>query len=201
MNIVEWQTSKTGQIPLPEVYCPTPEHVRSRVEELARTLLANGWAPKTMQNVRNACLKMLLSRFDRNDGAWRDVEGCWFQWSLSKATDNVLIQIGDRGATVLISPTANVGTLPRDIIDLGLEPGEKRFRDGLADLEQVPLSSLGCCSGEFMTEGTPREDKPEKSPLSSMPFPDGVKVYGICVQFCVLREARPKTQQQETPVR
>ncbi len=201
MNIVEWQTSETGQIPPPEVYCPTPEHVRSRVEELARTLLANGWAPETMQHVNNACLKLLLSRFDRNDGAWRDVEGCWFQWKLSKTGHDVFIQIGDRGTTVLVSPTVDTGTLPRDIIDLGLEPEEKRFRDGLMELEGVTLTSLEYSSGECMAGGAPCEDEPEKPPLSSMQFRYGMKVYGVYVHFCVLREAPPKSQRQETPAR
>lgn len=187
MNIVDWLTSPTGHAPPPESFCSSPESIRSRVEELAKALLMNGWAPETMQHVKNACLKILLSRFDRNGNDWRDIEGCWFQWKLDETGKRLAIQLADRGAILLISPTVQAGKTPKDLIDLGLEPGEKRLRDGLIELEQVKISSLELSSGEFLAGYGTTEEGSRSASMGHRALPDEMKIHGLLIDAHIIQ--------------
>lgn len=101
MTAFEWASAKMGTIPQEEVYCQTRDVAQARVGKLDILLPKAGWDEEQTALVTSIVGELANNCFDHNIGQWKDVPGCWFEYSIEHHTFKATI--ADRGQGILSS--------------------------------------------------------------------------------------------------
>jgi hypothetical protein len=100
MTAYEWVRAKEGATPPSELYCPTRDVAVARVSKM-KVLLEQHIPPVANPDLYDAIVQELTNNcFDHNLGTWRDVPGCWLEYSYNGTLDVI---VADRGRGYLMS--------------------------------------------------------------------------------------------------
>lgn len=111
-----WATTVDSQDPPADYYCPTRDIADGRLPKLYLAAQQTGFSDQQAALLAAMAGELAANCFDHNLGAWRDITGCWFEYSAS--ANCMTIDIADRGQGIL-------GSLQR------VEQSLKTHRDAL----------------------------------------------------------------------